>query len=290
MRPRVLLFGSSGMLGTQILSQLRLEKQIDVIPIARNESTPWNAETDSLKDIFRSLNTTSRDFIINASGWIPQRSAGHEATDHRNAWLMNVVVPKQLDSLAAQFEIPMLQIGTDCVFSGSNAPYFESSKHDAKDLYGASKLEGEKNLSAATIVRTSIIGGDGKSGLFNWFQNLPLGARIVGYTNQVWNGVSTLAFARLSRAWLTNYGAFPRVQHWLPSNRLSKFDLLKTFAKELGRSDLEIERGYLAARRDLTLATRDEDKNSEFWHMAGYEGIPSIEELCVEFIGRTSSK
>lgn len=286
MKKKVLLLGSSGMLGSEILGQLGDARHLEVIPMSRNTTPCWNAERDRLEDLIVTLGLKRHDAIINASGWIPQRSTGDETSDQKNAWLMNVVVPRQLDSLAARLDVPLLQIGTDCVFSGLNPPYFESSPRDASDLYGVSKIEGEKNLTASTLVRCSIIGSRGKLGLFNWFQNLPIGQRVVGFSNQFWNGVSTLAFAKLSIAWLTSYEVFPRLQHWLPRNRLSKFDLLKVFARELGRSDLVIEEGNLSVNRDLTLATEDERKNTDYWTMAGYRDVPSIEELCGEFIGQ----
>ena len=70
--------------------------------------------------------------------------------------------------------IKVIQIGTDCVYSGKKGLYSETDKHDPLDVYGKSKSLGEVFDGSALIIRCSIIGPEfkkQKSFLFEWFLN-----------------------------------------------------------------------------------------------------------------------
>jgi dTDP-4-dehydrorhamnose reductase len=56
----------------------------------------------------------------------------------------------------------VIQIATDCVFSGSNGSYLETDPHDATDVYGKTKSDGEIESSAVMQLRCSIIGRENK--------------------------------------------------------------------------------------------------------------------------------
>ena len=93
----------------------------------------------------------------------------------------------------------MIQIATDCVYSGKTGGYNEDSLHDALDAYGKTKSLGEVRSSTFLNIRSSIIGPEinHKVLLLEWFLKQPKGAVLNGFSNHLWNGVTTLQFAEL---------------------------------------------------------------------------------------------
>jgi dTDP-4-dehydrorhamnose reductase len=74
--------------------------------------------------------------------------------------------------------------------------YDEDSQHDALDEYGKSKSLGEPDN--CMVLRTSIIGpeiGQGFS-LLEWVRKQS-GKEIGGFTNHLWNGITTLQYAKV---------------------------------------------------------------------------------------------
>ena len=98
----------------------------------------------------------------------------------------------------------LVQPSTDCVFSGGKGePYALEDIPDAEDDYGWSKRLGEVALvhrKNTLIPRVSIIGPDANiqpKGLLGWFLNQPNGAELKGFSNHLWNGITTLEWCRL---------------------------------------------------------------------------------------------
>ncbi len=117
--------------------------------------------------------------------------------------------PKDLVALNTDFPISVarhLGLGprfihpsTDGVFRADLPGRSADEEPDATDPYGKSKAAAEVGLRelGATIIRCSIIGpelGTGHS-LLNWVRSQT--GPISGYTNQVWNGITTLTWARI---------------------------------------------------------------------------------------------
>ena len=105
-------------------------------------------------------------------------------------------------------------------------------------LYGWSKLLGEIESRNVINLRTSMIGRDphNHKGLLEWFLALPRGATIQGYTDSLWQGVTTPQLASLVADLLNeeNYSAARKesgVFHYCPNPAITKYDLLCLFAK-----------------------------------------------------------
>jgi dTDP-4-dehydrorhamnose reductase len=154
-------------------------------------------------------------------------------------------------------------------------------------LYGASKISGELLSNRAMIIRASIIGADRRTnaGLYAWFLGEHRAGNVVsGYQNHLWNGVTTNAFARLAVG-LAKMGRVGSISaHWLPRDAVSKYSLLGLFAEKHGFSHESVTPGMGAVAIDRTLATDDVRRNAEFWQIAGYKDVPSVEELVAELV------
>ena len=90
------------------------------------------------------------------------------------------------------------QIATDCVYDGSNKLYSENSLHNPLDVYGKSKSLGEVDNKNFFNIRASIIGKEIKNhkSLYDWFRNQNKNSKVNGFTNHLWNGITTKSFRK----------------------------------------------------------------------------------------------
>ena len=182
--------------------------------------------SDNLKKIVDNV-----DFIVNCIGVIKPKIDEKNPNSIKETILTNSYFPMELQNLAFENQIKYIQIGTDCVFSGIDGSYTESSYMDAKDLYGKSKIVGELEGMNKYLIRSSIIGPEeGKgSSLMNWFLNNTQ-QEVSGYKNHLWNGVTTLNFAKVVEGFILSSEFNFKTQHLIPKNTITKanFCLLYT--------------------------------------------------------------
>ena len=124
----------------------------------------------------------------------------------------------------------LIQIGTDCVFSGRDGSYLEDSTKDPIDSYGYSKAMGELFSPNQMMLRCSIIGRENENylSLMEWFLRQPLNARVNGFIDHKWNGLTTLAFAKVLNGVMSRDAFEAGTFHLVPADEVSKFQLLQT--------------------------------------------------------------
>ena len=135
----------------------------------------------------------------------------------------------------------VIHISTDCVFSGRNGAYDEAAFRDGDSFYARTKAVGELINEKDLTIRTSIIGPDMNRtgiGLFNWYMKSK--NQINGYVNQLWTGVTTIELARAVEAAV--FSGPTGLYHLVPSEKISKYDLLLLFTQVFNRKDLSIGR------------------------------------------------
>ena len=111
--------------------------------------------------------------IVNCAAWTDVDGA---ESKREQAHAVNAEAPAVLARAAAGVGVPLLQISTDYVFDGvapldalgRPRPYVESDPTGPRSVYGATKLEGERAVLAAspanTVVRTAwLYGVDGRN-------------------------------------------------------------------------------------------------------------------------------
>ena len=153
---------------------------------------------------------------------------------------------------------------------------------DAKDLYGKSKMVGEIEGTNKSLIRASIIGPEQSKGfsLMNWFLNNTQ-QEISGYKNHLWNGVTTLNFAKVVEGFILSREFNFKTQHLIPKNTITKANLLEEFKKHFNK-DIGIKHIDAEEIIDRTLLTNNEQVNEKLWHCAGYSSIPTVEENIEE--------
>ncbi|HUW17757.1 MAG TPA: sugar nucleotide-binding protein [Sedimentisphaerales bacterium] len=295
-RRSVLILGASGMLGSMVTDFLSCDEDLSVTAAVRSpelikkaceciKNVEWR-----LLEVEEEVGTVQQlcdlgkpDWVVNAIGVIKPYAHDDRAAEVERAILINAAFPHWLARTFDQARI--LQIATDCVYSGNKGHYVERDKHDALDVYGKTKSLGEVLLPNVGHLRCSIIGPEPKSyvSLLEWFRRQPPDAKVSGFVNHLWNGVTTLHFAKICQGIIKNNTSLPRIQHVIPSGDITKHDLLRCFAQWYDRADIEITPTNAPIVIDRRLATENEELNAKLWKNAGY-GVhpPTVEEMVEE--------
>ena len=291
----VLILGASGMLGSAVLKEFS-SFQGELIATTRSSTSlvddssvtflKFDASTDSLDGMF----SMPIDYVINCIGIIKPYINDSDTKQTETAFKINGAFPNRLMAWATKRGAKVIQIATDCVFSGSKGKYLESNEHDALDVYGKSKSLGEAKGDSMMHLRVSIIGPevDRNSSLLEWVRNQPKNAEISGYTDHFWNGITSMHFAKIARGIIENDLFEAGVFHVLPQDSATKCELVTLIAKCLGRSDIKVNPTATGADIDRTLETGFPAKNRAFWLGAGYGSPPTIEQLVSEVIASES--
>lgn len=281
---RVLILGGGGMLGHKMWQICSTRFDTWVTLRSRNQAylgcdlfdperlIPGVEALDS-DSVLRAFRKVSPNVVVNCIGLIKQLP---EVQDPIMALSLNSLFPHRVAKLCGTFGARMIQISTDCVFSGRKGRYKETDVADAEDLYGRSKLMGEVFGPNVLTLRTSIIGRElrGFRGLVEWF--LKNGEeRVDGYTRAVFSGLTTLVFCRAVADVVQNHGDLNGLYH-VSSEPISKYDLLILLKKayqlsgEVERcADMAVDRsldGRLFRERTGFVAPSWEDMIWEFAH------------------------
>ena len=285
---RVLVLGASGMLGNSVYKEFR-ESGLEVTGTKRNPVEPQDSEFKEFEvaNNFRNFldeNLSNYDYVINCIGLIPHKFSSDDSQNLSSAIIVNSIFPNVLAEIASKFDCRVIQIATDCVFSGLEGNYSEESRPDPKDTYGVTKLCGEISAPNVMNIRCSVIGLEEESAfsLLSWFLSRPKNTQVNGYTNQIWNGITSLAFAKIVKSIIQKNSFAAGTQHLIPSDSISKYELIKLFAVYGDRSDLDIQKWGGAPDVDRTLITIDPVVNEMMWKTAGYSNVPLIEEMIAE--------
>ena len=286
----VVVLGATGMLGSMVLRVLGQEPQLKVIPTSRPDAaTPLGPGWRTFDALSADVSETERaiegaDWIVNAIGVIKQRIDERNPRIVRSAIHVNALFPHLLAEAAERRGVRVVQIATDCVFSGARGNYSEADPHDALDVYGKTKSLGEVDSKLFRHLRCSIVGPErhGPVSLLGWFLGQPRGARIRGFSNHHWNGLTTLQFAKCCSGIIKQDLSGPSPLHLVPRNITTKAELLRLFGSAFGRTDIEVDVVEAEEEIDRTLSTRSISQNAEVWNAGGYSEPPSIEAMVAE--------
>lgn len=293
---KIAVIGASGMLGSMIVDYLSRQPDCAVVAVVRDEEFLRRAEKvmPEVKWCLGSADYVSHSFnyepifdcswIVNAVGITKPLIRDDNPLEAERAIFVNSLLPHYLGRLAQDKNIRVLQIATDCVYSGRKGQYLEEDPHDCEDVYGKSKSLGETWSPSVGHLRCSIIGPELKDHKFllDWFTHQSQGAVVKGFTNHKWNGVTTLQFAKICYGIMRENLSLSHMQHVVPAGDIKKSEMLAVFARCFNREDIVIEETEASTVVDRTLRTLNPGKNIEIWRAAGYESIPSVEEMIEE--------
>ena len=103
-----------------------------------------------------------------------------------------------------------------------------------------------------------------------------------GFVNHLWNGVTTLHFAKVCNGIIRLNLQPPHLQHLLPKDISTKYELLNNFAESFDRTDIQINPTRGGQTIDRTLSTLNPELNRKLWRAAGYNDPPTIKSMVAE--------
>ena len=154
---RILVTGKNSQLGRSIHKIVNTDTEIDnnqssieFIFVGREE-----LDFSSENNISLYFNKNKFDIIINCAAYTQVDKAEQEV---ELASQINHLAVKQLASIANKQQARLIHISTDYVFDGeSNKPYLETDTTNPMNVYGQTKLAGEKALHAVMPINAIII-------------------------------------------------------------------------------------------------------------------------------------
>jgi len=149
---RILVTGANGQLGRCIKDASRDFPEFIFLFASREELDLENS--DYLAEVFAK---NDFDYCINTAAYTNVEKAESEP---EKAFSINAEAVRNLAILCKENNVTLLQISTDYVFDGKKTtPYTEEDKTNPINVYGASKLKGEKYIQEICkkffILRTS---------------------------------------------------------------------------------------------------------------------------------------
>jgi dTDP-4-dehydrorhamnose reductase len=282
---KVLILGATGMLGSACLKVFELESDLELVGTARKSNEgliEFDADKDNICDLLYRIRP---NWIINCIGLIKHLINENDVDSIEAALRINSIFPKDLTECALQLNANVIQIATDCVYSSNFGPYDEASTHDAVDVYGRSKSLGEVNSENLMILRCSVIGREINSHVefMDWILCQPNNAKLNGFSNHLWNGLTTLHFAKICLGIISTDTFKSGIHHVLPSDSLNKCEMMDIVCKSFGREDIKIKEVLAGTAIDRRLSTKFPDVNRDLWLNAGYNRPLSIEEMITEY-------
>lgn len=277
----VLVLGTTGMLGSMVYDQLRRIDGLTVRAAARSAGDPGTATIDAELD---TPDLAAIDWVVNCIGIIKPYIHDDNRAEVRRAIQVNSLFPMRLAEAAERTAARVIQIATDCVYSGKEGMYGERAAHDATDAYGKTKSLGEVSSDRMIHLRCSIIGPErhGFVSLLEWFRKQGAGAKLNGYRNHKWNGVTTMHFAKLCAAILKGFDIPAGPHHIVPTGDITKANLLRSFAKHFKRGDVVITDVDAPVVIDRRLSTETPEVSAALWRAAGYEQPPTVDQMVAE--------
>ncbi len=271
---RVLVLGTSGMLGSAMLRTLAESAVLEVHGTARTHSVRQFFPPELGDRIIAGVDVENQDslsgvlaglkpqVVVNCIGLVKQLA---EASDPLAALPINALLPHRLARLCELGGARLVHVSTDCVFAGTRGNYRESDPSDALDLYGKSKFLGEVTYPHAITLRTSIIGHELTSahGLVEWF--LAQAGSVRGYAKAIFSGLPTVELARVVRDVVLPRPDLSGLYH-VSAAPISKLDLLRLVAEVYNKAIEVVPDDKLVIDRSL---------NAEKFRAAtGYEAPP----------------
>ena len=255
MQKKVMILGSTGMLGHQVFYRLK-EENYEIVDVSfRNKLRPETIilnlhNKDQVEELIKE---EKPQYIINCVGVLIKGAHDNPA----NAIYLNSYLPHFLAQVCDELNSKLIHISTDCVFSGEKGGYVESDEKDGRDIYAKTKALGEVENTQHLTLRTSIVGPELKQngeGLFHWFMSQK--GETNGFTKAIWSGVTTTELANIIVTTLEQ--DLKGLYHVTNGQSINKFDLLCLFKEKTGKEiqinsveGKQVDKSFLDTRREL---------------------------------------
>ena len=160
----ILLLGSSGMLGRSFISALSGNGATAPAVLA-----PTHADLDVTNEVmvWKYFKTYRPICVVNC---IAHTDVDDCEKDPKKAYLLNARIVQHIGQASKRFHAKFIQISTDYVFDGEKDVYREEDECNPLQVYGQTKLEGERLALEykALVFRVQWLFGRGKKNFVTW--------------------------------------------------------------------------------------------------------------------------
>ena len=231
---KILVLGGDGMLGHELYRELRDHHETRVTQRSKSAEPHVFAGVEvrgssRIEEVIAQFRPAA---VVNCIGIVKQRPEAEEAITSIE---VNSLLPHRLAIACRAAGARLVQLSTDCVFSGDKGNYREEDRPDPVDVYGRSKLLGEVTNEGALTLRTSMIGLglQRKTSLVDWF--LAQKGKVQGYRKAIFSGLTTRELSRVIRMILEKHPQASGLYH-LSAAPIDKYTLLVKLRERLAKS------------------------------------------------------
>jgi dTDP-4-dehydrorhamnose reductase len=256
MNKKIIILGANGMAGHVLVKGLQEKfSGFNVIGVARNTSAINPIvilDVTNFVLLKKLIETEHADVVINCVGLLNEIAENNPD----QAILVNSYLPHYLEALTRNTKTKIIHISTDCVFSGKEGSYLESSTKNGVGFYSQSKSLGEIINSKDLTFRTSIIGpelNENGIGLFHWIANQK--KEVYGFEKAFWTGVTTLELLNAVKQAISE--DLTGLYHLVFDQKISKFELLNMINKEFSMNLNVIPNDKYLVDKSLTNTRKD---------------------------------
>jgi dTDP-4-dehydrorhamnose reductase len=237
MKKKILVTGSNGQLGKELKLLAASFPQFEFIFLSREDLPIHHFEM-----VRHYFNTYHPQYVINCAAYTAVDRAEQE---RELAFQVNAEAVGVLAAICNANHAQLIHISTDYVFDGTAiAPYKEDAATNPQSVYGASKLEGEKQalqLNPNTIIiRTSWVYSQfGKNFVKTMLKLMEEKESITVVNDQVGNPTYAADLAEVILQIIASQQWQPGIYHYSNTGNISWYDFAVAI-KELTRSNCNV--------------------------------------------------
>jgi dTDP-4-dehydrorhamnose reductase len=161
-KKKVLVFGSSGMLGSYFTNLL--EEKYDEFEVIENDIAEGGVDITDEQQVRNAIYESEVDYVVNCAAYTDVNGAEENS---EIAFKVNGDAPGHMAQACHHLDIPFIHISTDYVFGDNREKGYpeDYDEFNPMNVYGVSKLEGEQQVLEVGgknyILRTSWLFGPG---------------------------------------------------------------------------------------------------------------------------------
>lgn len=235
-KPKLLITGSSGMLGSHIFRFASNLGGYEIHAIGRsnlqNVKNFISCDLTNLSQFKITIDRLKPDFVIHCAANVNVNAC---ETDHTRTYDLHVGTSAILAT--NQFISQTIFISTDSVFNGKRGNYKPEDKKDPLNYYAISKSLAEDQFinsdGNSVILRTNIFGYNSiaRGSLFEWaYKALKNHEVISGFTNVFFNPLYVKSLAKFVVDSVLAKPVNPGIYHFGSADFISKFDFINHVA------------------------------------------------------------
>ena len=285
---KILVTGTTGMLGAEVTRSLLQNPGFDIYGIGRRKTSLLPESKQFITDFAAaqaSLPNLNPDFIIHTAALT---DLGLCERDPQLAERVHVDASRELVGLVKNSG-SFVYVSTDSIFEGTRGGYTETDTPNPLNVYAATKLRGEAAVQTTAhksiILRTNIYGVHhpmGKS-LAEWgYQELTAGRKINGFPDIFFNAVYTGQLADIIAHIVGNDIHVP-VLNIASSETISKYEFLRRLAIAL-----KMDPAMVDARPSSDFPSalkRPANTSLDTKLLSGFHAVPTFNDGIARWIG-----